>query len=104
MAIRTGKYFDHGEGQRSGGELLRTIGWHPDPTVMFKAPSRAKAGALHNAATKSATDRQGVGRLIDEALLAARIEHFIAIGGEKARDYFLGGECPLDQKKIARLS
>lgn len=94
-----GMTFDHRSRYAAGLSLLRQIGWMPCPEEMFKAPSRAKGSRLRKAAAQAGTDTS-----VDDALLAARIEHFTAVGGEKARQYFLSGACPLDEKKTARLS
>jgi hypothetical protein len=93
-------YFDHRQAYRASIRLLKTILWRPHPTEMFKARSKAKSSALYRVA--AVHDASKIQELMESALLAARIEHFIAIGGEKARGYFLGDHCLLDAQKIAR--
>jgi hypothetical protein len=97
--------FDHRPAYRTGSKVLQRIEWKPNPTEMFKAPSRAKGGLLDEAAlTLAASLDHSAETILDHALLAARIQHFIAIGGQAAECYLLGDTCRLDAQKIARLS
>lgn len=104
-AIALKLYFDHTKAYERGSQVLQEIGWIADPREMFKPPSRAKGEPLQCAAiTVAQTLKTTPDQLLDNALLAARIDHFSAIGGEAARDYFFGDHCRLDATKVARLS
>lgn len=97
--------FNHRAAYSEGSRLLKVIGWVPNPSEMFRAPSRAKGKRLHLAALKLVSNLgTTTERLMDAAQLAARIDHFTSIGGRRAVDYFLGDHCRLDVGKIARLS
>ena len=103
--MRAVSEFRHAVVHQSGLSLLKEIGCTTDPTCMFKAPSRAKGSPLYLAAQKrAAKSSASLDKLMDDALLASRVEHFIAIGGNAARDYFLRDHCRLDSVRIGKLS
>lgn len=79
-----------------GSVVLGQIGWQASPREMFKVPSFAKGSPAEIVAGQSEVSKEDV-------LLAARIDHLIAISGRGARIYFLANECPLNQDHIARL-
>jgi hypothetical protein len=63
---------------------------------MFKAPSLAKGSPARKACDESRTPT-------DDLVLAARLEHLIAIGGESGRQYLFSPRCTLTQNQIAKL-
>ena len=90
---------------RQGMEILKKAKWVCDPEGMFLAPSVAKGQPVRLECERLASELGlPVPNVCEEVITAARIHHFIAICGENAQAYFLSGHCPLDPKKIGRLS
>jgi len=76
----------------------------PNPVEMFNSPSVAKGSPARMACEAAAHDTaEHAAAVIEDMLLAARIEHFAAIGGDLARKYLLGEHCRITPKQIAGL-
>lgn len=82
-----------------GSTVLQTIGWKPDPTGMFKAPSLAK-----NSPARAAFQQLGLDATFRKNIqFAACVEHLAAIGGSHARKFLLSPDCRLSRKQIEGL-
>ena len=97
--------YDYRSAYLNGIEILKKAEWVCDPEGMFRAPSVAKGQPVRLECERLAS---GLGlpvpNVCEEVITAARIHHYVAICGEKAQEYFLSGHCPLDPKKIGKLS
>ena len=97
--------YDYRAVYRRGMDVLEKVKWSDDPEGMFRPPSAAKGQPLRLECERLANQlAMPVTNVCEEMMTTARIHHFIAICGTPAREYFLGGDCPLDPIKIGKLS
>ena len=86
-------------------EILTKTKWVCDPEGMFHAPSVAKGQPLRLECERFASELGlPVLNFCEEVVTAARIHHFVAVCGTNAQRYFLSGHCPLETKKLGKLS
>jgi hypothetical protein len=96
---------DYRSAYRRGMKILEKSKWGCDPEGMFHPPSVAKGQPIRLECERLATQLgMQLLNVCEEVVTAARIYHFIALCGTRAEEYFLSGRCPIDQKKIAKLS
>ena len=96
---------DYRSAYLNGIEILKKAKWVCDPEKMFRPPSLAQGQPVRMECERLASELGLAVLSVCEAVLtAARLHHFVAICGEKAQAYFLSGHCPLDPKKIGKLS